>query len=230
MQLVRELAQGFSHLLFPKLCEGCNSPLIKGEEVLCLQCESLLPFTNYHHLPENETALRLSGRVSFRHATSLAYFAQESLLQHLIHGLKYRDRGQNGVFLGQELGKAIAGLNWQIDAIIPVPLHRKKEAKRGYNQSSFIAEGVSDVLNLPVLQNVVIRSRSTESQTDKTREQRIENVREAFELKKPELIKGKHLLLIDDVLTTGATLESCALSLLSVPQVSLSIATVGIAK
>jgi ComF family protein len=230
MQLVKELAQGFSHLLFPKLCEGCNSPLMKGEDVLCLQCESLLPFTHYHHLPENETVLRLSGRVPFRHATSLAYFTQQSLLQHLIHGLKYKDRRQNGIFLGKELGKAIAPLHWGIDAVVAVPLHRKKEAKRGYNQSSFIAEGIAAVLNIPVLENVIVRSRFTESQTDKTREQRIENVSKAFEIRKPDVIKGKHLLLTDDVLTTGATLESCALSLLSVPQVSVSIATIGIAK
>jgi ComF family protein len=230
MQLVKELAQGFSHLLFPKLCEGCNSPLIKGEGVLCLQCESFLPFTNYHHLPDNETALRLSGRVPFRYATSLAYFTQHGLLQHLIHGLKYKDRRQTGVFLGKELGKVIAKLNWEIDAVIPVPLHQKKEAKRGFNQAAFIAEGIGSVLTLPVLQNVVIRNRPTESQTDKTREQRIENVSKAFEVRKPELIKGKHLLIVDDVLTTGATLESCALSLLLVPQVTVSIATVGIAK
>jgi len=163
------------------------------------------------------------------HATSLAYFGNDSLLQHLIHGLKYKSKKQNGIFLGQELGKVIATQNWNIDAIIPVPLHKKKLAARGFNQSACIAEGVAQVLKCSVADDVLFRARYTESQTDKTREQRIQNVQNAFQLTHPESIKGLHVLLIDDVLTTGATVESCALTLTTVPGVTISIATAGLA-
>ncbi len=133
------------------------------------------------------------------------------------------------MFLGKELGKQLLDEQWNVNAIIPVPLHKKKFAKRGFNQSEYIAEGVAEIMNLPIITNAVVRNRFTETQTDKTREQRIENVANAFSVKNASLVNGKHLLLIDDVLTTGATLESCALALLSVPNVTVSIATVGIA-
>jgi len=117
----------------------------------------------------------------------------------------------------------------EIDGIVPVPLHYKKEAIRGYNQSSLIAEGMNEILSIPVFDKVLIRNRHTESQTKKTRAERVQNMEEAFSIKSPELVKDKHLLLIDDVLTTGATLESCALALLKIPGIKVSIATIGIA-
>lgn len=216
-------------LLFPELCEGCKQPLLSSEDVICLNCETQLSKTNYHHIPNNETAVRLQGRIPFQHATSFAYFTKEGLLQHLLHGLKYKDKKQNGYFLGKELGNAIKNLNWGIDAIVPVPLHSKKELQRGYNQSAIIAEGISEILNIPVITNCLIRTKHTESQTDKTREERIENVHEAFKLIHSESVINKHILLIDDVLTTGATIESCALSLMKETEIRISIATCGIA-
>ena len=227
--MLKEFSQGLSHLFFPNLCQGCKKPLMREEQVICIGCYCHLAETNYHHIKDNETAMRLFARVSFQHATSFSYFTEEGLLQHLIHGLKYKGQKQNGIFLGKELGKVIRDQSWDIDAIIPVPLHPRKEAKRGYNQSECIAEGISEILKVPILSKALVRSRFTESQTDKTREQRIQNVSNAFKVKHPELIKGRHLLLIDDVVTTGATLEACAASLLEVPDVMVSIATVGIA-
>lgn len=220
---------GLGFLLFPRLCEGCRKPLVTSEEVICIGCETHLSYTHYHHIPDNETALRLSGRIHFQHATSLAYFINKGLLQHLIHGLKYNGKTQNGIYLGKELGTAIKNNNWNIDAIIPVPLHKKKELSRGYNQSMVIGKGISEILEVPVLNNVLVRTRYTESQTDKTREERIQNVSDAFKVIKPQEILGRHILLIDDVLTTGATLEACATSLLSLQNVTISIATCGIA-
>lgn len=226
------LGHGLSHLFYPRLCEGCSKPLLAEEEVLCLNCNVYyLPRTAYHHIPENETAMRFAGRVPVVKATSFAYFTVDGLLQHLLHGLKYQDKKYIGSFLGKQLGYDLAQLNWQqgIDVIIPVPLHPKKEAARGYNQTELIADGLGEVLHLPVITGALERTRNTESQTQKTREERIANVEAAFSLKNAEHIKDKHLLLIDDVLTTGATLEACAQTLLSVPGVQISIATIGVA-
>lgn len=229
LEQFKEFSSGFAHLLFPNLCEGCGQPLLKGEEVVCLRCESLIPFTNFHLQTENETVLRLSGRFPFQHAMSLTYFTNESLIQHILHGLKYKSKKRNGIYLGKELGKRIKLANWNIDAVIPVPLHPKKEAARGYNQCDLIAEGVSNTLPISVYGNHLKRIKNTTSQTDKTRAERIENVSGAFSVIKSEKLAGKHLLLVDDVLTTGATLESCATTLLYIPNVKISIATIAIA-
>lgn len=221
--------QGFIHLFYPRVCEGCHTPLHKGEELLCLACAQQIKRTGYHHLPDNDTALRFAGRIPFVHATSLAYFHTDGLLQQLIHGLKYRNRKENGIYLGKELAQAIKDEQWAIDYIIPIPIHRKKERKRGYNQSAIIAEGMGCVLSIPVLSHIIIRTRNTESQTDKNREERIQNVAEAFELTENNLLINKHVLLIDDVLTTGATIEACCAAIADVPGIKLSIATIGIA-
>lgn len=227
-----DLASGLTHLFYPRLCEGCSKPLLQEEDVLCLNCSIYnLPRTAYHHIHENETFMRFAGRVKVEQATSLAYFTADGLLQHLLHKLKYEDRKDVGAYLGTQLGYDLLQVGWAkgIDAIVPVPLHPKKEAIRGFNQATVIAETMGEVLKLPVLADIVKRTRFTDTQTQKTREERIENMQGAFEVVDAANISGKHILLIDDVLTTGATLEACALSLLAVQGVRLSIATIGIA-
>lgn len=229
---LKSLGHGLGHLVYPRLCEGCSKPLLQEEQVLCLNCSIYnLPRTAYHHIHENETFMRFAGRVSIEMATSLAYFTNEGLLQHLLHGLKYDDKKEIGTYLGAQLGYDLKQVNWQegIDAIIPVPLHPKKEAQRGFNQAKIIAEGMGDVLNMPVYDKVLERSRFTETQTQKTREERIENMKDAFAVKEPQIISKKHVLLVDDVLTTGATLEACAQALLAISGVQVSIASIGIA-
>lgn len=227
-----DLAAGLTHLFYPRLCEGCSKPLLQEEEVLCLNCSIYnLPRTAYHHIHENETFMRFAGRVKVEKVTSLAYFTAEGLLQHLLHRLKYDNGKDIGAYLGKQLGYDLQQVGWAtgIDAIVPVPLHPKKEAIRGFNQATIIAEGMSEVLDMPVYANAVKRTRFTETQTQKTREERMENMQGAFRVTDKATISGKHILLIDDVLTTGATLEACALSLLAVEGVKLSIATIGIA-
>lgn len=229
---LKSLAHGFTHLFYPRLCEGCSKPLLAEEEVLCLNCNVFnLPRTAYHHIADNETTMRFAGRVPFVKATSFAYFTVDGLLQHLLHELKYKDKKEIGTFLGRQLGSDLAQLNWQagIDFIVPVPLHPEKEALRGYNQSLLIAEGMSDILHIPVAHKLLKRVKNTETQTQKTRTERLENMTGAFELNPDKKYEGKHLLIIDDVLTTGATLEACAMAILSCPGTSVSIATVGIA-
>ena len=230
--MLKEMAEGLSHLIYPRLCEGCSKPLLAEEEVLCLNCNVYnLPRTAYHHIAENETAMRFAGRVPVERATSFAYFTAEGLLQHLLHGLKYDSKKYIGTYLGKQLAYDLLQINWQhgIDAIVPVPLHPDKEAVRGYNQSQLLADGMAGLFNIPVIANVLQRVKNTASQTQKSREERIENMQEAFNVAQPEKIQGKHLLLIDDVLTTGATLEACANALKTAPGVHISIATIGIA-
>jgi ComF family protein len=231
MRLYQELLQGFSHLLFPRLCEGCALPLMGSEAVLCLSCLQELPRTGYHLVPDNEAALRFAGRVPYRSVTALSVFTPGGLLQHLLHGLKYKGKKETGLFLGRQLGFELRqAQEWaSVEGIIPVPLHPRKESLRGYNQSAMIARGVGEVWGKPVWADNLQRTRHTESQTTKSREERVANVRNAFTVKNEQLLSGRHVLLLDDVLTTGATLEAAATALLRVPGLSISIATAGIA-
>jgi len=229
--MLKELAHSVVHLFYPRLCMGCNKPLLSAEDVLCFSCALHLPQTGYHHIQDNETGLRFAGRVPYIHATTFAYFTNEGLLQHLLHELKYKDRKDVGEYLGRQFAQDLQATSWiaDIDMIVPVPLHPKKEAKRGYNQSTLIAEGMAVVLHIPVQDKILLRARHTESQTQKTRAERVKNMEGAFVVKSPAALKNKHILLIDDVLTTGATLEACANALMAAGNVKVSIATIGIA-
>ena len=229
--LLKDLTHGLVHLFYPRLCEGCSKPLLAAEEVLCISCALEIPETNYHNIPDNETALRFVGRIPYVHATSFAWFTNDGLLQHLVHGLKYKDKKENGYYLGSQFGHSLKPTEWisSVDLIIPVPLHPAKEAKRGYNQSMLIAEGMGEVLNKPASDKLLLRTRDTESQTRKSRAERVDNMAGAFKVNDNAALAGKHILICDDVLTTGATLEACALELMACENVKISIATIGIA-
>jgi ComF family protein len=230
--LLKEALHSATHLLFPQLCEGCRTPLLYQEKVLCMNCAFELPQTAFHDKPENEAALRIAGRVPYQHATAFAYFTPEGLLQHLLHRLKYSGRKVVGHYLGEQAGYALKGSSWiqDVQTIIPVPLHPKKEAGRGYNQSAIIAEGLAKVLDVPVHEKALVRTRHTESQTKMSREERVLNVKDAFLLHPKAQLAHQHILLIDDVLTTGATIEAASNVLLRVPGLKLSICTIGLAK
>ena len=238
MLKLHELKHGLVHLFYPHLCEGCSKPLLAGEKVLCISCGLEMPETAYHHIENNETSLRFAGRVPFVHATSYAYFTNDGLLQHLIHGLKYKNKKETGRYLGRKFAESLRFAaygeemgNWlsSIDMIIPVPLHKKKQETRGYNQSMILAQGMSDTLKIPAAETLLIRTRDTETQTHKTRAERVTNMQAAFVVKDKQQLAAKHILLCDDVLTTGATLEACALALLAVEDIKISISTIGIA-
>ncbi len=228
---LKELKYGLMHLFYPRLCEGCSKPLVGNEEILCVSCAMELPETGYHNIIGNESELRFSGRIPFIRATSLAYFTSDGLLQHLLHGLKYQGKKETGYFLGRQLGVGLRNTDWisSVDMIIPVPLHKAKKAKRGYNQSMLIAEGMSDILKIPANDDMLMRIRDTDTQTHKTRTERVNNMTNAFKLKDSHKLKNKHILLCDDVLTTGATIEACALELMKEKSIKISVATIGIA-
>lgn len=226
-----DLKKGITHLFYPDLCEGCNKPLVAEEDVLCIACETLVPETGYDSVADNDTSMRFAGRIPFKHATSFAYFTDEGLLQHLLHGLKYKGRKDIGAYLGSRFARRLGTTDWvsTVDAIVPVPLHTTRMARRGYNQSEVIAEAMSGVLRIPTLSRPLARVRNTESQVNKTRIERTENMQAAFAVTDHAEFAGKHILIIDDVLTTGATIEACANALLAVEGVKISIATIGIA-
>ena len=231
LSLLREMRHGLVHLFYPRLCEGCSKPLLAGEEVLCLGCVMHIPETGYHHIADNDTAMRFAGRVPFMHATTYAWFTHEGLLQHLLHGLKYRDRKEIGRFLGHRFAQSLERVGWvsDVDLIVPVPLHPARKATRGYNQSMLIAEAMGRQLGIAVSEDTLLRTRDTESQTRKTRTERVNNMEGAFKVADGTDLVGRHILICDDVLTTGATLEACALALMTEKNIKISIATIGIA-
>lgn len=214
-------------LLYPSVCAACGSSLFKWEKLVCTRCRSFLPKTGYEMNEDNPLARLFYGKVRLKAVTACFFFSKEGKVQHLIHELKYKGNSDAGIFLGQELGKSLkdAPLFQGLDYLIPVPLHPKREKQRGYNQSMMIAQGISEEIGVPVDDKFLFRSVNTATQTHKTKEERWQNVKDIFELKHPELLEGKYVLLVDDVLTTGATLEACALTLSWVPGITISCAT-----
>ncbi len=227
MITLQEIKKSLLHLAFPHVCEGCGTDNLQPDHLLCLKCLSSLPETNFHLHPNNPVEKTFWGRMPVTHATAQYYFTKESMMQHLMHQFKYKGNKEIGLYLGQLMGHALAGSNRFsfVDVLIPLPLHKSKEHKRGYNQAAVLCQGISSVLNKPVLKNVVARPTQTETQTKKGRIQRWENIEGKFKLIDDATIKGKHVLLVDDVVTTGATLEACGIEILKSENVQLSVAT-----
>jgi ComF family protein len=204
---------------------------VRHEKIICLSCWETLPKTNFHLREKNPVAQKFWGKINIQHATSFYYFNKEGRLQQILHALKYRKQFDVGILLGQKMGVDLLYADWikNIDLIIPIPLSKEKMRTRGYNQSESIALGLSAVLNIPVQINPVLRVKNTASQTNKNIAERMENVKDAFAVQDAEKLKNKHVLLIDDVLTTGATLEACARELLTIENCKISIATIAYA-
>lgn len=222
----------FAALIFPDLCPACNTALAIGEKVICTHCRYNLPFTNFHLQADNIVARQFWGKLTVEAAYALFYFTKGGKVQNLVHNLKYKNMPQIGNALGSIAGEQllINPVFTSVDCIIPVPLHARRSKQRGYNQSTCFAEGLSVKLNAPVSDHNLIRLRHTATQTKKSRFARFENMKEVFELKYPEELNGKHILLVDDTVTTGSTLEACGIELLKVPGVKLSIAAIAYAE
>jgi ComF family protein len=221
----------FISVIFPRICAGCGNSLWKHEEVLCHFCEYHLPKTNFHHDPDNPVTRLFQGRVNLEAATAFLFFNKGSNVQRLVHQLKYKGRKDIGIYLGEQYGNLLKNepqFN-SADVIIPVPLHKKRYMKRGYNQSEQFAIGLSGPMNLPVDKYMLSRIKATDTQTRKSRFSRYQNVKEIFAVNAPLEWTGKHLMLVDDVITTGATLESCILALQVIPQVRISVVCIATA-
>ncbi|MDR2027206.1 MAG: ComF family protein [Prevotellaceae bacterium] len=218
-------------LVFPDLCEVCGTPLVRGERYICLSCLYKMPRTKFWEKEANTVEQLFWGRVNIEHACSLFYFRKGSDYRILIHKLKYKGKYNIGLRLGEELGACLGNspLYKNVSMIVPVPLHPLKERQRGYNQSEYIASGISNIMNLPVEKKNLIRTKYTQTQTRKNVIERWENVQSIFDVRDKSGFDGEHILLVDDVLTTGSTIESCASAVLNSCTCKVSIATVGYA-
>jgi ComF family protein len=223
------IVRDFISLFFPDYCAGCFNSLVKGESLICTRCMLEMPQTHYHLQRENQLKLRLEGRVPLIHALGFYRFSKRGRIQHILHALKYKNQPELAVVLGRVYGQKLKEAEFTFDLIIPVPLHATRLRKRGYNQSSKFAEGLSEILEIPFSEKVLVRSVKTDTQTRKTRLRRWENVSEVFVLTEPSPIRGKHVLLVDDVVTTGATIEACAAVLHNSGCRGVSIACIAVA-
>lgn len=214
-------------LFFPNLCLGCGARLVGEEEYICFNCLYHLPKTNYHLIADNPIEQRFWGRVHIVAATSYCGFDKQLTMQKLIHQLKYKGDKEIGFELGKHFGAQLAASPRfrTVDMIIPIPLHPKRKRERGYNQSEWIVWGIQKAFHRPINYKAVYRNVYTSTQTHKSRFDRWQNVSDIFVVQDIEAIKGKHILLVDDVMTTGSTLEACARKILEVEGTRVSIAT-----
>ncbi len=220
-------------LWFPRNCAACNNSLFRHEEIICMKCRLHLPKTDFHEYDDNPVHRVFWGRVKLDFAASCFYYIKESKLQTLIHKLKYQNHKEIGIYLGKYYGQILKNLEkiQQMDVIMPVPLHRKKLHKRGYNQSELIANGISEITGISVNTKILKRSTASSTQTRKSRYERWENVSNIFYVSgKENLLKGKNILLVDDVLTTGATLEACLQALKKANYNKIGLVTLAYAK
>lgn len=217
----------FLALFYPQVCAGCNGELLQGEEFVCVNCFLSLSYTGFSRQTPNPVEQSFWGRVEVEAGASFLYFRKGNATQKIMHRIKYKGEKELAEYMGRLMGqelKTIIRFN-EIDAVVPVPMHPAKQRKRGFNQSEWLAKGLSAVIEAPMLTNVLLKTTATESQTKKSRWQRWINADEKYTLKNQQLITGKKVLLVDDTLTTGATLEACAQILLQANPHSISIVT-----
>lgn len=218
-------------LFYPNLCINCSESLMQGEKVLCLKCITELPKTNFQHKENNLVEQRFWGKVKVEKATSFLYFRKGSITQTILHELKYKRNQSVGHFIGELAGLELADLSYfsDIDIIVPVPLHIKKKLKRGYNQSKIICDGLSETLKKPIITHNLTRIKENETQTKKSVYERHQNILNVFAIKDTQKFEGKHILLVDDVITTGSTLEGCISLLNQIKGTKVSVFTIAIA-
>lgn len=232
MKVIKTLSEDVLSLFFPQLCLACRQRPTPARELLCFSCQLRLPQTHFHLEAENDFTQRFWGRLPIRNGAALYHFIKGGRAQQLIHQLKYAGKRRVGLELGRYYGRQLRrSPHFEgIDLIVPVPLHPRKRRRRGFNQSACFAAGLAESMRIPWRETVLERRYFTGTQTRKSRMERMANVLDAFRLARPALARGRHVLLVDDVLTTGATLEACGARLLEAGDVELSMATIGIAQ
>lgn len=224
---IRSYWDGFIAVLFPQMCLACEQPLVRGEELVCSECLYHIKHTNYHLLKDNPITELFQGRIDIVFASSHFGFDKGGIFQKLMHHLKYKNCPEIGTLLGTHVGFGLQNSPHlpTVDYIIPVPIHRKRRKQRGYNQSEAIATGIASILKVAIDTKHLVRINHTVSQTKLNKEHRWTNVANNFKCTEPQLFVDKHILLIDDVLTTGATIESCYQALSEIENIKISIVT-----
>lgn len=227
MKYLKDILTDLTQIFFPHICIGCGTDVIDAKAVLCIRCLDRLPVTNFNMHANNLVEKIFWGRIPLVNASSLCYFSKDSLIRDLIHQLKYKSNKEAGYFLGKMMGESLRASNRfnAVEALVPLPLFPVKERRRGYNQAAILCEGMTEVMGLPIWRDVIKRGTFTDTQTKKSRIERWRNAEGRFVLVDADKIRGRHLLLVDDVVTTGATLEACGQELLSAEGVRLSVVT-----
>jgi ComF family protein len=220
------------NLFFPKVCSGCSSFLLSNENVICTVCRHDIPLTNHHLNPENDAFKKFYGRIPVLHTSALFYFHKKGIVQELIHNLKYKGHEEIGAILGEWYAEDLKTITLlqTVDEIIPVPLHRKKLKERGYNQVTAFGEALSSSLNIDYNDSILIRNVYSKTQSKKNLLGRTEGIETIFDVSFTEKDHNKHFLLIDDVITTGSTLEACSRALLKIPGAKISIVCMAMAQ
>ncbi len=225
-----DVFKGFVDLFYPNICACCSTGLLRGEEYVCGHCLHELPATGFYSDQDNLVAQMFWGRVEVEHAAAGYFFKKGNRVQQLVHQIKYHGQKEMGRMLGKETGKRLRNSRFgEIDLIVPVPLHPKKLRKRGYNQSEWIAMGIAEAMQRPTDTRTLVRRSAAGSQTRKRRFDRWENVDSGFGLTDSTVFAGKHILLVDDVITTGATLEACIRAVRTSPDAKVSVVTLAVA-
>lgn len=221
----------FFNLIYPNLCVVCNENLSKNEHQICLSCVNKIPKTNFHTIQNNPIEKRFWGKVPISRATAFFHFQKGSPFQKTLHALKYKGNKEIGEVLGKYAGlDLMESIDFQsIDVIVPVPLHPKKQLSRGYNQSECIGSGLSCIMGIPQDTKSLCRTQENTTQTKKSVYERYENTEGIFELTDKKSLIGKHVLIVDDVLTTGSTLEACIRALKDIENIKISIFTLAVA-
>ncbi len=224
---IRGALDSLTHLFFPHVCATCGSDVIQKTQILCVGCTNRLPLTNFHLHQHNPVEKNFWGRLPLAHASSYLYFNKDSIVQQLMHQFKYRGNQDIGLHFGKKIGASLLSATHfpAPDFLVPLPLHRNRQKKRGYNQAEVLCKGMAESLGIPVLGQAVVRDSETMSQTNKNRISRWENMSGRFSLQEPAKLENRHVVLVDDVITTGATLEACGLELIKAKGLMLSIVT-----
>lgn len=221
----------FIALIYPRNCVSCGNSLFKHETEICNYCFLNLPKTNFHKYSRNPVETVFHGRIPTQFASSFYLFHKKGGIQKILHQIKYKQNTELAKLVGQWYADDLKGVELLSDLayIIPVPLHPKKFKQRGYNQSEEFAKGLSQKLNIPINNSVLTRSQHTSTQTKKSKYERWENVGEVFELNNPDILKNKHIAIVDDVITTGATIEACCQKLLQIEGIKISVLSIAYA-